>query len=59
MPKHFPFPWFDSVLDSGDWISTHIANLFDSGNGLYHDLQSASTTPAFSWISPNICTTWP
>ena len=24
-------------------------------NGLYHDLQSESTTPAFSWISPNNC----
>ena len=24
-------------------------------NGLYHDLQSEATTPAFSWISPNNC----
>jgi hypothetical protein len=55
VPKHFPFPWFDSVLQSGDCNATHIANLFDSGNGLYHDLQSEATTPAFSWISPNNC----
>jgi hypothetical protein len=55
VPKHFPFPWFDSVLQSGDCNSAHIASLFDSTNGLYHDLQSASTTPAFSWISPNNC----
>ena len=24
-------------------------------HGLYHDLQSEATTPAFSWISPNNC----
>ncbi len=55
VPKHFPFPWFDSILTSGDCNSAHIANLFSTSNGLYHDLQSTSTTPAFSWISPNNC----
>jgi hypothetical protein len=55
VPKHFPFPWFDSVLQSGDCNAKHIANVFDPTNGLYHDLQNASTTPAFSWISPNNC----
>jgi len=55
VPRHFPFPWFQSVLSSGDCNSTHIANLFDASNGLYHDLQNESTTPAFSWISPNNC----
>ncbi|HEY0934696.1 MAG TPA: alkaline phosphatase family protein, partial [Trebonia sp.] len=55
VPKHFPFPWFESVLQSGDCNSAHIANLFDTSGGLYHDLQSESTTPAFSWISPNNC----
>jgi hypothetical protein len=55
VPKHFPFPWFESVLQSGDCNSAHIANLFDPSNGLYHDLQSEATTPAFSWISPNNC----
>jgi hypothetical protein len=56
VPKHFPFPWFQSILSNpADCNSAHIANLFDSSNGLYHDLQSASTTPAFSWISPNNC----
>jgi hypothetical protein len=55
VPKHFPFPWFESILQSGDCNSAHIANLFDPTNGLYHDLQSAKTTPAFSWISPNNC----
>jgi hypothetical protein len=55
VPKHFPFPWFESVLKSGDCNAAHIGNLFSSTNGLYHDLQSAATTPAFSWISPNNC----
>jgi hypothetical protein len=55
VPKHFPFPWFQSILSSGDCNAKHIANVFDPANGLYHDLQSASTTPAFSWISPNNC----
>jgi hypothetical protein len=55
VPKHFPFPWFESILSSGDCNAQHIANLFSTENGLYHDLQSAATTPAFSWISPNNC----
>ena len=55
VPKHFPFPWFSSVLNSGDCNAKHIANLFDPANGLFKDLQSTKTTPAFSWISPNNC----
>ncbi len=55
VPKHFPFPWFRSLQEAGACNSTHIANLFDPANGLYHDLQSDATTPAFSWISPNNC----
>ncbi len=55
VPKHFPFPWFGSLLQSGDCDPAHIANVFDPANGLYHDLQSQATTPAFSWISPNNC----
>ncbi len=55
VPKHFPFPWFESIRDAGDCNEAHIANLFSPTNGLFHDLQSAATTPAFSWISPNNC----
>lgn len=55
VPKHFPFPWFESILQSGDCNSAHIANVFSSTDGLYHDLQSEKTTPAFSWITPNNC----
>ena len=55
VPKHFPFLWFESILKSGDCNAQHIANVFDASDGLYHDLQHASTTPAFSWITPNNC----
>ena len=55
VPKHFPFPWFESILQSGDCTAAHIASVFDPANGLYQDLQSEATTPAFSWISPNNC----
>jgi Phosphoesterase family len=55
VPKHFPFPWFQSVLQSGDCDPAHIANLFSASDGLYHDLQSEATTPAVSWITPNNC----
>ncbi len=55
LPKHFPFPWFESILKSGDCNARHIASLFDRTNGLYRDLQRKSTTPAFSWITPNMC----
>ena len=55
VPKHFPPAWFESVLKSGDCNSRHIADLFDPKNGLYHDLQHESTTPAFSWITPDNC----
>ena len=55
LPKHFPFPWFESILKSGDCNARHIASLFDPTNGLYRDLQRESTTPAFSWITPNMC----
>ena len=55
--KHFPLPWFHSIIDNAATMcdSSHAANLFDPANGLYQDLKSESTTPAFSWISPNNC----
>lgn len=55
VPKHFPFPWFQSILKSGDCNARHIADVFSARNGLYHDLQRSSTTPAFSWITPDNC----
>jgi hypothetical protein len=50
--KHFPFPWFHSLTGT---TTAHIANLDSASQGLFHDLQKASTTPAFSWITPNNC----
>jgi hypothetical protein len=38
-----------------DCDANHIANLDNAANGLYHDLQSEATTPAFSWITPDNC----
>ncbi|HEX5405801.1 MAG TPA: alkaline phosphatase family protein [Pseudonocardiaceae bacterium] len=38
-----------------DCDAAHIANLDSASNGLFHDLQKSSTTPAFSWITPNNC----
>ncbi len=55
LPKHFPFPWFESLLSSGRCDRTHIASLFDTRRGLLHDLARKATTPAFSWITPNMC----
>jgi hypothetical protein len=56
VPKHFPFPWFESLLDNpADCNAQHIANLFSTTDGLNHDLQSESTTPALSYIVPNNC----
>ena len=55
--KHFPLPWFHSIIDNASTMcdSKHAANLFDPQSGLYADLKSEATTPAFSWISPNNC----
>ncbi len=38
-----------------DCDKAHIANLDSPTYGLYHDLQKASTTPAFNWITPDNC----
>ncbi|ARC58041.1 hypothetical protein AS850_13230 [Frondihabitans sp. 762G35] len=38
-----------------DCDANHIANLDSANHGLFKDLQSEKTTPAFSWITPNNC----
>ena len=40
---------------SGDCNAKHIANVFSTSSGLVHDLKHESTTPAFSWITPDNC----
>ena len=43
------------VGGGSDCDANHIANLDNTSTGLFHDLQKSSTTPAFSWITPNNC----
>ena len=38
-----------------DCDANHVVNLDNTSTGLFHDLQKESTTPAFSWITPNNC----
>jgi hypothetical protein len=49
-------PGLTTPVNGGtDCDANHSANLDDANFGLFHDLQKESTTPAFSWISPNNC----
>ena len=43
------------VQGGTDCDAAHVANLDNANGGLYKDLQKSSTTPAFSWITPNNC----
>jgi hypothetical protein len=62
VPKHNPFVFFHSLLDSGQCAS-NVVPLGGRGasaghaavSGLAADLRSTATTPAFSWITPNMC----
>jgi hypothetical protein len=38
-----------------DCDTGHIANIDNATHGLFHDLQKESSTPAFSWITPDNC----
>ncbi|MSS46002.1 phosphoesterase [Cutibacterium sp. WCA-380-WT-3A] len=69
--KHFPFPWFHSIIGNDgtgkDSLTTpadggtpsdskHIANADDPSHGLLADLaKPANQVPAFNWITPNNC----
>jgi hypothetical protein len=62
VPKHNPAAWFHSLIDDpGDCARVVPLNGLPAGTGhpavasLQQDLQSITTTPAFSWISPNNC----
>src|SRR5271165_6619046 len=48
--RHNPFVYFHSIIDSSD-CSTNVVNL----SQLPTDLASASTTPNFVFITPNLC----
>jgi phosphatidylinositol-3-phosphatase len=48
--RHDPFMYFHAVIDSPA-CATHVVRL----EALEHDLASISTTPNFSFITPNLC----
>ena len=49
--RHEGFMYFESVIANQSFCDQHIVSF----QPLLHDLASATTTPAFSWISPNLC----
>ncbi|HTX32511.1 MAG TPA: alkaline phosphatase family protein [Solirubrobacteraceae bacterium] len=61
VPKHFPFPWFESLLDnSNDCNSSHIEPVLDDpGHDFYSDLQAdqshPNAYPNFVWVTPDNC----
>jgi phosphatidylinositol-3-phosphatase len=48
--RHNPFMYFHSIIDRPS-CAHHVVNL----NRLVEDLRSVSTTPNFSFITPNLC----
>jgi phosphatidylinositol-3-phosphatase len=64
--RHDPFVYFHSVIDNQTYCDSHVVALGSTTGampaadlagetGLATDLQSASTTPAYSLITPNLC----
>jgi hypothetical protein len=64
--RHDPFVYFHSVIDDRAYCDAHVVALGTPGGampaaalagetGLATDLKSAATTPAFSFITPNLC----
>jgi hypothetical protein len=64
--RHDPFVYFHSVIDDQTYCDTHVVALgsptgkmpaaaLRGETGLVTDLKQASTTPAFSFITPNLC----
>ena len=49
--RHNPFVYFHSIIDDPARCAAHVVDL----QALSTDLASAKTTPAFSFISPNLC----
>jgi hypothetical protein len=49
--RHNPFVYFHSIVDDDARCREHVVDLSQLGV----DLASAKTTPAFSFISPNLC----
>jgi hypothetical protein len=63
--RHDPFVYFHSVIDHPAYCDAHVVPLgpvggmlatsVRGGTGLARDLRRAATTPAFSFIVPNLC----
>jgi hypothetical protein len=64
--RHDPFVYFHSVIDSQSYCDAHVVALgsptgvmpaaaLAGETGLATDLKKAATTPAFSFITPNLC----
>jgi hypothetical protein len=64
--RHDPFVYFHSVIDNQTYCDKHVVALgttvgtmppaaLRGETGLATDLKKASTTPAFSFITPNLC----
>ena len=64
--RHDPFVYFHSVIDRAQYCDSHVvalggangqmpASAVPGETGLASDLRSMSTTPNFSFITPNLC----
>ena len=49
--RHEGFMYFESVIGSQAYCDAHVLSF----QPLLKDLSKASTTPSFSWLSPNLC----
>ncbi len=64
--RHDPFVYFHAVIDNQSYCDAHVvalgsptgampATALPGETGLVTDLKRAATTPAFSFITPNLC----
>jgi hypothetical protein len=64
--RHDPFVYFESVINDQTYCDDHVvamgsttgvmpSTVVSGETGLATDLKSASTTPAYSFITPNLC----
>jgi phosphatidylinositol-3-phosphatase len=49
--RHEGFMYFESVIGNQSYCDAHILSF----QPLLKDLSKASTTPSFSWVTPNLC----
>jgi hypothetical protein len=50
--RHNPFMYFHNIIDDQPYCDEHVVNLDDA---FVDDLASVDTTPAYSFITPNLC----